>query len=49
LEKAGHALKNEGLVEKGQAKREAAGSGGNYGSSGQGDSYGSNDNSNNNY
>lgn len=32
MEKAGHMLKNEGLVEKGAAKREQAGAGstGNY-------------------
>jgi len=41
MEKAGHMFKNEGLVEKGQAKRQTAG--------GDNDNYGSNDNSNDNY
>jgi len=55
LEKAGGLFKNEGLVEKGQAKRNAAGAdvgGDSYGSSGNTDTYGSSGNtgsSNNDY
>jgi hypothetical protein len=46
LEKAGGFFKNEGLVEKGQAKRSAAGNN-DFSSSGNTDSYGSGGNNNN--
>jgi len=46
MEKAGGMFKNEGLVEKGQAKRAAAGND-EFSSSGNSDSYGSGNNNNN--
>lgn len=45
MEKAGNLLKNDGLAEKGRAKREQAG-GDSYGSGNQ-DSYGSGNNNDN--
>jgi len=47
FEKAGNLLKNDGLVEKGQAKRGAAGND-DYSSGNTGGSYGSGNNNNNN-
>jgi hypothetical protein len=47
MEKAGGMLKNEGMVEKGQAKRQNAGGNDEYGSGNTGG--GSDYNSNNNY
>lgn len=47
MEKAGGVLKNEGLQEKGAAKRSAAGAGNDFSSSGNTDSYGSGNNNDN--
>jgi len=50
MEKAGNLFKNEGLQEKGQAKRAAAGNDDySSGNTGGGDSYGSGNNDNSNY